>query len=705
MKNLTLVNLAAKINSTLNTDPSVSGVLEAIVHPMPDGEGQVLALTVTGHGLQVDYRAAKKDKDIFRIFENLVAKTPDEHIKEALNHATRNQTSPFDLPTALIASVLVNNLLTEEELKFIRSNNLEVLCRLAKAERSQKPSPGPGERWNVELLSTLVKLTNYPDKQVAEALREGFPLTGKIPDGGTFPPSDKNIKVSRKPKLDEKHKEAVENFLKNIAERSADDNEEALEKEVKEEIQVGWAEGPYDMRSQEISPQFISPKFSIVQGDKVRVIDHLSFREHGSKWGPSLNSSAEVKHRVNMPRMGHIDEMLRRIHGIENYSMLKVDHQNAYKQIKIKESDRLMAVTAYRSKGRTLMTIPKVLPFGGVGSVTAYLRVAMLHCFLMQTLMFCMVLSYMDDFFGCCKRSDWAAESVIVFNDLITGAVLKNKKTVLDKEVDLLGLIVSVTRSGAVLKLPHSKRQSLLEAINQAFKSRYLDKKLAGRLNFVVESMTGRTGRALSSVLVRHGGDVKMTFEVENCLREMVILLNSVVETRKLGCPLNAGRTFCVYTDAEGSGGAGILVPKQQNVEGIFSAFSITLGPSWSKRETDIIPLELIAAVSGIVTAVHWLKLSSDDSIVLYVDNSTTEVILGQGKSKILDLNGVSGKLWREIAVGALPQLYLARVETKLNPADAPSRRDLSKPYLEGLWVRPPVLPSFCDAKIENIYE
>jgi hypothetical protein len=700
---LSLEELVIKINNTLKADQPPHDFI-AKLYRMPDCDNPILVMSAISREVVVDYRTIRKDKDLFRVFDTIEAETPEDHIKEALRLSQSDYTPTHVLPSALAASILVNNTLTEEELKFIRSNNLNVLCRLAKIERSYKLSSGPGQRWNVRLLEELVKATDYPDKDVISSLSEGFPLTGLIPDGGAFEPSLKKTKVTRKPRLDKEHIEAVDRFLNNISEKQDDNTKNAFEVEVETEIVQGFADGPYNLSDLKSPPQFVSPRFPIVQGDKVRVIDHLSFREKGSKWGPSLNSSADVRHKVTMPRMGHIDEMLRRIENIEDYKMLKLDHQNAYKQLKIRESDRELATTAYRLGGKTMLTIPKALPFGSVGSVTAYLRVAMFHCFLIQTVMLGMILSYMDDFFACCKDTDWSWESTVVFNDLISGAILKNKKTALDKEVELLGLVLSIENGGVVLRMSESKRTNLIEGINQAIASGHLDKKLAGRLNFVVESMAGRTGRAISSVLVRHGGEVQMSIEVLMSLERMSTLLLKLHSSRQLGRPVKAAKTICVYTDAEGSGGAGIVIPTQRHTEGLFSAFTLSLGPSWARRATDIIPLELTAAVCGIATAACWCKLSTQDAIILYVDNSTAEVILGQGKSKMMDLNDVAGKLWSEIAAGLLPQVYLARVASKLNPADAPSRREFTKQHLDGLWVRPPIIPHYCDVVCRDVY-
>ncbi len=92
-------------------------------------------------------------------------------------------------------------------------------------------------------------------------------------------------------------------------------------------------------------------------------------------------------------------------------------------------------------------------------------------------------------------------------------------------------------------------------------------------------------------------------------------------------------------------------------------------------------------------------------TIILYVDNTTAEVILGKGKSKAADLNKVAGLLWQLIAIGQLPKLLVARVPSKLNPADAPSRARVTEEYLDGLWIKAPVDIGLCHITFRNVYE
>ncbi|EEQ97479.1 hypothetical protein Pmar_PMAR009593 [Perkinsus marinus ATCC 50983] len=76
----------------------------------------------------------------------------------------------------------------------------------------------------------------------------------------------------------------------------------AVEEGVRHEALLGRALGPLlpDIALQ--APSFCSPIFAIHQSNKIRLISNYAFRSHGVR----LNDTAEVYHKVSMPRLSHI---------------------------------------------------------------------------------------------------------------------------------------------------------------------------------------------------------------------------------------------------------------------------------------------------------------------------------------------------------------------------------------------------------------
>ena len=93
----------------------------------------------------------------------------------------------------------------------------------------------------------------------------------------------------------------------------------------------------------------------------------------------------------------------------------------------------------------------------------------------------------------------------------------------------------------------------------------------------------------------------------------------------------------------------------------------------WLTRKTQIVPVEMIAAVLTLTTFSDRIK--NCDMIIL-IDSEAVEAALVKGYSSKEDLCLLISKFWDEVFQLKV-RVFIDRVSTDSNPADWPSRNDL----------------------------
>ena len=115
-----------------------------------------------------------------------------------------------------------------------------------------------------------------------------------------------------------------------------------------------------------------------------------------------------------------------------------------------------------------------------------------------------------------------------------------------------------------------------------------------------------------------------------------------------------------------------IFTPDGQHNEYFSSPVSVNTLDALEDRSTQINAIEMIGVVVAIET---WAEYVRGNNIILFIDNNTALSACIKGYSKAADISAMAGNMWLAMAKFQVC-VYFARVNTKLNPADAPSREE-----------------------------
>ncbi|KAF4751287.1 hypothetical protein FOZ63_026913 [Perkinsus olseni] len=352
----------------------------------------------------------------------------------------------------------------------------------------------------------------------------------------------------------------------------------------------------------------------------------------------------------------------------------RTDMANAYRQLLIDPADAPFAAGIFLSSTQApLVVLPKVLPFGACG--------------------------YLDDFFPVesTVMSDSAFRCLAFLMEFCTGARIKHAKDIPPAPDNLLlGLMVHLGDGGLKVSLPPDKCSSLItELLAVRDDPSTLTSKLTGKLSFACEAFLGRAGRGFVRSLIRSSLGLTVS---PNALSESITALLYVLRHPQLFHrdltselkPSNA-RLIC-YSDATGDGSLGIFMvgrPPEAPAYGLLNISSLA-----NSNHLHINLLELVAAAC----AVHSFSvLASLDaaSLILFLDNSVAESLIYCGSSASPTLNAFASRFWLECAKLPLNCIFIGRVKSDINPADAVSRGNFTVPWLQDAYKIDVTLPSW----------
>ena len=247
-----------------------------------------------------------------------------------------------------------------------------------------------------EMLDSL----GYPDTALVKDICKGFRLTGWLTKSQVFPLATKRPSHSV---------EAAKQFAKGVnhsiikqASASVDDELAAeVWSQTEDEVSKGWVW--LDLQC-DPNDKLLAKRFGLKQGEKVRLIDDCTVG--------GFNGACGVSERL---RVHAVDEMAAYIAwcltNLSESSMQEVvgktyDLRNAYKQYGIHPADRdLLRLAVWNPHlGRVQFLGANALPFGAIGSVSAFLRVAMAVWYIgIRGLRLCWT-SFFDDYTMLSKR-------------------------------------------------------------------------------------------------------------------------------------------------------------------------------------------------------------------------------------------------------------------------------------------------------------
>ena len=355
--------------------------------------------------------------------------------------------------------------------------------------------------------------------------------------------------------------------------------------------------------------------------------------------------------------------------------------------------------------------IMKVLPFGAAASVHHFLRVS---TFLQAVGRYMGLIwsAFFDDFVllsHIMHESSTMAAAISLF-DILGFQYSKDKLQPFKDKTEMLGVELDLgdVKAG-VIKVENkaSRSSELCEVLQRILeKKRVVVKELPtplGKLQFAEGQLWGRAGRLALSELRRHekSGGKEAPLD-DRSIDASRLLFEKLREGKPRTTRISPKeKPFLLFTDgaleydADGKPIAGIgavlMCPNGSNL-----VFGTTVTNNilklWQvEGKTHVVGLvELYAAVTAFKT---WADLLKGQRVICFTDSWPVLDVLVKGNSPIAE--------WRDLLLifetldeQLDPMLWLARVSSKSNPADAPSRFSLKElSFLNDLRVSIAICP------------
>ncbi|CAE7654031.1 unnamed protein product [Symbiodinium sp. CCMP2592] len=594
---------------------------------------------------------------------------------------------------------------------------------LAGAEANLHAAMDPGvasvmKGKNILLLEKIASSFSWPDTEVFEHLKHGFPLVGESSPSGIFD-------VDRKPALMTRA-ELVQHakFLRpalwaKVANAEVDDLAREVWDSTQQEMLVKeWLTGPYSWDElQARHPEGWLPvrRFGIVQKAKTRSIDDLAENSVNCAYAVSDRISLRAldelvwlaitlfkifiaKGEVSIP-LSDGDHLRFPVHSFWRAlkpdalqpSLKTVDLKSAYKQLAVSPRDRCLSIVAIKDpvSGLAFGFESRTLLFGATSSVVSFNRVARL---LQRVLIALQVLAcnYFDDYpvlevLPLCNNTQSTIRAAL---DLLGFAWAEDKDLPFSHEAELLGVRVDLGSFG-VVKIGNKPERAtaIAEAVDSVLSAGHLDPKtlpsLFGRLQFAEGQLHGRLGRlALADLRACTMSSQAKTLDA-TAVQALCNLRSRVLGGTPRIVPACVGsRRSVIFTDGayeptnetHPATVGGVLYHFDNGAWCTFflaCAIPLSVVQSWEalgKRHL-IGPVEMYAVVCA---REAWSKHLNMQRVTMYVDHSGVLASLVKGSSK--------DPLWRQLllifescdAEAMLP--WFSRVPSASNPADPPSR-------------------------------
>ena len=530
----------------------------------------------------------------------------------------------------------------------------------------------------------IIRECKLPDQCLIDDLLGGFKLSGWLPESKSFPGKVRcpEFSVDTLKALAPGLNKAT---LGKMMMRQHKEVEQATWDETVEEAKQGWI---WEAPDFDPSRHVLVRRFGLLQKDKTRPIDDCS--------ACGLNSTTGLLERVVLHSvdcmaalLAHAVKLQQRSGTTCHLEGRTYDLKSAYKQFPLSAADRDMLRLLVNEPG---CATPRAfgfnsLPFGAVGSVAAFLRLSASIWQIGVIALRLMWTAFYDDFSVVSKRdlkrnAAYAVQSLFELLGL-TYATEGKKAPPFGPEFGMLGLVVDLCRfDKGIVRFGHTQRRiaELHAFLDEIQCQDCLDPKTAerlrGRMNFFEGHCFGRGPAQALRVLdsqARNGALAKsLTAQALAAIRTLKNRLDSHRPIEISGKVLS---TFLLFTDGAFESGSGSVGGVLYNCKGMPLGF---FGERAPRRVMDLLSgsanpiyeLELLPILQAIKL---WSRTIANAQLVVYLDNDAARHAL----IKAYAATTVAASIVTEVSrLENLLQVkvWYARVNTKSNPADAPSR-------------------------------
>ena len=546
------------------------------------------------------------------------------------------------------------------------------------------------------LLGEMMSEAGCPDTQLPNDIKEGFRLSGWMPVSGNTAPSVKRPARSVSSLL-QLIKGLNKATLSKMASRQDSTLESAAWAETQSEIDAGWVWVDDDA---DLSEVCVAMRFGVVQGDKIRVIDDCTIC--------GLNSTIGLQERFELRTIDKFASFVAHAFSTgadRNMSSLSgrtFDLKSAYKQYGLHPFDRKLLRIAVNKPGvqKPVLLGLNSLPFGAVGSVSAFLRIS--YAVWRIGIVLCRVMwsAYFDDYSAVSQtqladNTRWVIECL--FDLLGINFAREGRKAMpFSPSFSMLGLSIDLSAaSDRVMLVGHtdSRRRELTEYVQGILDAGLLSprvfERLRGRMVFFESFSFGRVTSHALRFLAKACRDAVSSFSLNDEHRRCLqALLSRIASAEPLRVLKGISLTWTLFTDGaceaeQGTGGIGaVLFAPNGTCAGHFgeSVPASLMHSLLQKSKNPIYELEIAPLV---ISLQLWKGLMHGSQLVCYLDNEGTRhsLIRCYADTEPAD-SWVRAFLKYEMDLQL--NVWFARVPTASNVADGPSKPPAQRCVLLG---------------------
>ena len=539
---------------------------------------------------------------------------------------------------------------------------------------------------NVLLWKAILEECDFPDKDLWQALHQGFRITGWMPDTGLFV---KNVRppVMSIDELLSQSRYRTPATLRSIENEEADEAAFGAWKETLSELEAGWLFIDENPNPVEI---IVARRFGLQQKNKLRVIDD------GKMCG--LNLTCGLPERFTLHGVDVIaGALLEALALAEDGGMAlrgkTYDLVSAYKFYPLHPEDRARLRIAVKDveSGGVAVYGSNVLVFGATGSVAGFLRISAAIWKTGHVGGAVPWTAYFDDFptivrEGCEDQVDAIVDELFGLLN-VEYAREGRKATKFGETFSALGLLFDLgdSQNGNItIRHTDERRQELVHVVEHFLETGHMTPKeaeaLRGRLHWFNSYLFGRASCDALHLISKRALAKNDATWLNGDLRWALCIVKEYMETAKpLTLTAAAGRTMYLFTDGSyepdsdmPAGIGGILYDEAGNPIFFYSGqvHHSDLQRFLEDSHHPIYEIELYAVVMAFRI---WGDLLRNSYSVVYLDNEAAQAALISGTSGTGSgrrLLGIEAQLEGEI----MCRPWFGRVASHSNPSDDPSR-------------------------------
>ena len=552
-----------------------------------------------------------------------------------------------------------------------------------------------GVTCHVALYSEMLTACQSVDRFMPDLLLAGFPIVGPIARSRRWPEYEKPQQVLSIEHACSRAWGIRSKIVARVAGVPVSDNLQKIWDATLEDVLEGSSLGPF-VSADEVSSLLgcddwiPTQRFEVVQKNKVRGCDSATTN--------LINQITQITEKLQLPSTDTNVAALRRLRSStpdSRFAGWVLDERKAYRQVGIRPAHRKFSVICLKNpkSGRPEFFVMVGHSFGLVAAVYNYNRRSAAINEILMSLFGLVAFNFYDDKYGfepveTINSAFLVAQKVHFW----LGAAFDAHKLQLSDMPVVLGVTYNLV--DWVLEIKESRRKDLIDEMNLILKSDSLDPgqagKLKGKLLFGASQLWGKVGRAFLRPIserqyTRFAKDDH--FGLDPALRESLKQWLRLVEAgppRSIDFCANKRADCVLFTDGFSPDprdairlpdriGAVIFDRRCMAPVQFTACVSQKVKRRWCERKTQIIPVEMVATIVAVHTFADRL-LGTD--LFLFTDSEVVEAALVKGYSCKEDLRLLVSEFWNLVQRLHI-RVFIDRVATDSNPADAPSRNDL----------------------------